>query len=234
MSKLDPNLFADPPARDPRFRVAEVWSEMDNIYDDKGHMTREFLHRQMSEEVNGLEIAARNLTDFPDAPWELRLAIARQCWDECRHIEAFRRAFEERGGTVGDHPVLCFEYRMVTKIDSLIGRLAVQNRSFEAAGIQAIGDAVGAVTEANERDLMVLYDAQLPDEIQHVRYANKWIPQLIERDKRNALDLVKAVAQANAAFKQIAGDALIEMTLSDEIRDEAGFFGEPVAASAGQ
>jgi uncharacterized ferritin-like protein (DUF455 family) len=231
MTKLDPKLFADPPARDERFRVAEVWSEMDNIYGDDGRMTREFLHRQMAEEVNGLEIAARNLTDFPDAPWELRLAIARQCWDECRHIEAFRRAFEDRGGKVGDHPVLCFEYRMVTKIDSLIGRLAVQNRSFEAAGIQAIGEAVATVTERDERDLMVLYDAQLPDEIQHVRYANKWIPELIARDKRAALDLVRAVGQANAAFKQIAGDALIEMTLTDDIRSEAGFFGEATPAA---
>lgn len=231
MSSLDPNLFADPPARDDRFRIAETWAEMDNIYDDDGRMTREFLHRQMSEEVNGLEIAARNLTDFPDAPWELRLAIARQCWDECRHIEAFRRAFEERGGTVGDHPVLCFEYRMVTKIDSLIGRLAVQNRSFEAAGIQAIGDAIEAVAAAGERDLTILYDAQLPDEIQHVRYANKWIPELIARDRRAALDVVRAVNQANAAFRQVAGSALIEMSLSDEIRAEAGFFGPATPAA---
>ena len=28
----------------------------------------------MNEEVNSLEISARNLADFPDADWELRLA----------------------------------------------------------------------------------------------------------------------------------------------------------------
>ena len=54
----------------------------------------EFLHRQMNEEVNGLEISARNLADFPDADWELRLAMARQCWDEARHVVMFRRCFE--------------------------------------------------------------------------------------------------------------------------------------------
>jgi uncharacterized ferritin-like protein (DUF455 family) len=227
MSKLDPNLFADPPARDSRFRVAEVWSEMDNIYDDNGRMTREFLHRQMSEEVNGIEIAARNLVDFPDAPWDLRMSIARQCSDESRHVEMFRDAFVARGGTVGDHPVLCFEYRMVTKIDTLAGRLAVQNRSFEAAGIEAIGAGLAAVTAAGETDLTTLFDSQLPDEIQHVRYANKWIPELIRRDKRVALDVVRGVTQANAAFKLIAGDALIQLTLSDESRAEAGFFDQP-------
>jgi uncharacterized ferritin-like protein (DUF455 family) len=223
MSKLDPNLFADPPARDARFRVAEVWSEMDNIYDDDGRMTREFLHRQMSEEVNGIEIAARNLVDFPDAPWGLRMSIARQCSDESRHVEMFRDAFVARGGKVGDHPVLCFEYRMVTKIDTLAGRLAVQNRSFEAAGIEAIGAGLAAVTAAGETDLATLFDSQLPDEIQHVRYANKWIPELIRLDKRVALDVVRGVTQANAAFKMIAGDALIQLTLSDESRAEAGF-----------
>jgi uncharacterized ferritin-like protein (DUF455 family) len=112
---------------------------------------------------------------------------------------------------------------MVTKIDTLAGRLAVQNRSFEAAGIEAIGAGLAAVTAAGETDLATLFDSQLPDEIQHVRYANKWIPELIRLDKRVALDVVRGVTQANAAFKMIAGDALIQLTLSDESRAEAGF-----------
>ena len=228
---LDPNLFADPPARDGRFHVAEVWSDMDNIYDDEKKMTAEFLHRQMAEEVNGLEIAARNLVDFPDAPWALRMAIARQCWDEARHVDMFRRAFEARGTTVGQHPVLSFEYRMVTKIDTLVGRLAVQNRSFEAAGIQAIGDGLDAVRKAGEEDLVALFDSQLADEVQHVRYANEWIKKLVAENPRAALDVIRGVTQARAAFKVIAGDALIEVSLADELRAEAGFFDSPDAAA---
>lgn len=228
MSKLDPALFADPPARDDRFHVVGVWSEMENIYGDDGRMTREFLHRQMHEEVNGLEIAARNLTDFAEAPWELRMAIARQCWDEARHVDMFKRAFEARGGRVGEFPVLCFEYRILTKIQTLIGRLAVQNRSFEAAGIQAIGEGLESVRSAGEEDLTALFDAQLPDEIQHVRYANKWIKILVSQNPRNALEIVRAVTQANAAFKIVAGQAVIPMTLDDEIKNEAGFVDDVV------
>ena len=41
---------------------------------DHPEYTREFLHRQMNEEINGLEMTARNIADFPDAPWELRIA----------------------------------------------------------------------------------------------------------------------------------------------------------------
>ena len=128
MTELDPELFGDPPARDHRFEVKQVWSEMENIYDDAGRMLTEFMHRQMNEEVNGIEICARNLTDFPDAPWELRMAVARQAWDEARHVEMFRRSLESRGGRVGQFPVLNFEYRMITHIPTLIGRLAVHER----------------------------------------------------------------------------------------------------------
>lgn len=222
MTELDPKLFAEPPVRDPRFDVKDVWSEMDNIWDDDGKMVIEFLHRQMNEEVNGLEIAARNLNDFPDADWDLRLAIARQCWDEARHVEAFRRCYERRGGKVGQHPVLNFEYRMIMALPTLIGRLAVQNRSFEAAGIQAIRDAMEHARD-KEDDLMELFDAQLADEIQHVRYANRWITALVQRDGRKALDVIRAVTQANAAFRIIAGEALTELVLDEETLRETEF-----------
>ena len=223
MSDLDPELFAAPSTRDSRFEVVHVWSEMDNVWDDDGKMVVEFMHRQMNEEIDGLEIAARNLSDYPDAPWELRLAIARQCWDEARHVLAFRRCFERRGGAVGDHPVLNFEYRMITAIPTLIGRLAVQNRSFEAAGIQELGEVLAKATDSQEDDLMILFDAQLADEIQHVRYANVWIEELVRRDPRQALDIVRAVAQANRAFKTIAGEAAREVVLGNELKQEAGF-----------
>ena len=64
---------------------------MANIPPEDPRHALEFLHRQMNEEVNSLEISARNLVDFQDADWELRLAMARQCWDEARHVVMFRR-----------------------------------------------------------------------------------------------------------------------------------------------
>ena len=218
---LDPRLFADGPARDERFAVREVWSEMTNLPEDDPRAMAEFLHRQMNEEVNGLEIAARNLSDFPDADWELRLAIARQCADEARHVDMFRRCFEARGGQVGDHPILNFQYRITTRIDSLLGRLAVQNRSFEAAGIDAIQDGIA---QAAEPDLRELLDAQLADEIQHVRYANRWTAVLAERGgARAAFDLARAVGQANQALAIVAGGAMVRYPVDAELRREAGF-----------
>ena len=221
---LDPRLFAEGPARDARFTVRQVWGEMTNVAPDDSRLTVEFLHRQMNEEVNGLEIAARNLADFPDAAWELRLAIARQCWDEARHVVMFRRCFEARGGVVGEYPVLNFQYRITTQIESLLGRLAVQNRSFEAAGIDAIQDGIGRARSAGHDDMVELLDAQLADEVQHVRYANEWVHRLVEEGgPRAAFTLVQSVARADQAMRSVAGEAVTTYPVDEDVRREAGF-----------
>jgi uncharacterized ferritin-like protein (DUF455 family) len=221
---LDPRLFAEAPARDRRFTVRETWAEMTNLPPEDPRHHQEFLHRQMNEEVNGLEIAARNLVDFPDADWELRLAIARQCWDEARHIVMFRRCYERRGGRVGQYPVLNFQYRIATRLESLVGRLAVQNRSFEAAGIDAIQDGIREARAAGSEDLVELLDAQLADEVQHVRYANEWVKRLVERGGAAAtFQMVRAVSQADEAMKAVAGGALTSYPVAEEVRREAGF-----------
>ena len=233
---LDPRLFAEGPARDARFQVKDTWEEMVNLHEDDPQLSTEFLHRQMNEEVNGLEISARNLVDFPDADWELRMSMARQCWDEARHVEAFRRVYEQRGGRVGQYPVLNFQYRLITRIGSLLGRLAVQNRSFEAAGIDAIQSTIlQAARRGGKTDLDELFDAQLPDEVQHVRYANVWVKKLMDRlGPRAILELSRAVSQANEALRVVAGDGATTYPVADDIRREAGFTEEEIAAARAQ
>jgi hypothetical protein len=61
--------FGEEPARDARFQVKQRWSECCNLTDDHPQKQTEFLHRQMNEELNSLEISARALADFPDAHW---------------------------------------------------------------------------------------------------------------------------------------------------------------------
>src|SRR5687767_610442 len=73
------------PAREPCFRVVHIHRDME----DHGGMSdvsrRQRLHLHMHNEMQSLEIAALCLAEFPDAPWELRMDLARQCWDETRH-----------------------------------------------------------------------------------------------------------------------------------------------------
>jgi len=216
--------FADSPARDERFVVKEKWNELVNLSHDHPDVDMEFLHRQMNEEVDSLEMASRNLTDFPDAPWELRMSIARQCSDEARHVQAFRRLLEKRGGFVGQFPVMNFQFRIIMTIDTLVGRLAVANRSFEAAGIDAITEGIASKYRENDPEFVGLFDAQLADEIEHVRFANKWIKTFIDQEGGRALfAIARAVAHADAAFGEIIGDCGIAWPVDAATRREAGF-----------
>src|SRR5262245_10162470 len=98
------------PARDARFPIMEAPREaVDYAHDHPDHAAA-FMHRQLNEELNILEIAACNLVDFPDAPWPLRMAIAQQAADEARHAVALRRLLEARGGFLGQFPISNFMF----------------------------------------------------------------------------------------------------------------------------
>ncbi len=226
MAQLDPQLFGDAPARDSRFTVVDYWRECANLPDDHPMKPLEFLHRQMNEEINGMENAANNLVDFPDAEWDVRMSIARQCYDEARHVVMFRKIFEAHGVHVGQFPVLNFQYRIIGKIKTLVGRLAVQNRSFEADGIDAIGYGVQEADEKGDIEMRELLEAQLADEITHVRFANDYIREAVHKNPRAAIWMGQALDAASRAFRHIMGEEGTNVTkygVDSEARIEAGF-----------
>jgi len=217
-------LFCEDPARDERFVVVERWEDMHNYEPGDPLKDPEFLHRQMNEEVNSIEMCARSLADFPDAPWELRMELARQCWDEARHALAFQRLMEKRGGKLGQFRVMNFQYRIICNLPDLASRLAVQNRSFEAAGLEAIQDGIASAQRDDDPEFVGLFEAQLADEMHHVRYANEWVKKLLQRGgPRAVFALARDVAQANEALRLIAGNAIQFYPVLDELRREAGF-----------
>jgi uncharacterized ferritin-like protein (DUF455 family) len=202
---LDPGLFAPGPARDSRFTVADRWLECANFPEDHPLRDIEFFHRQMNEEVDSLECCARHVADFSELDWELRLGLARQCADEARHAAMFRRIYESRGGQVGAYPVLNFQYRIITNIKSFVGRLAVQNRSFEAGGLDAITYGIEGARRDGDEELAQLFEAQRADEISHVRFANETIRAATQRDPRSVLQIGAALNKASKAFMQVMG-----------------------------
>jgi uncharacterized ferritin-like protein (DUF455 family) len=231
MSQLDPKLFAPGPARDARFSVKDRWNECANF--PIGHPERdfEFLHRQMNEEIDSLESSARNLSDFPDAPWEIRMCLARQCADEARHAVMFRRLFEKRGGRVGQYPVLNFQYRIITQFGNLAARLAIQNRSFEAGGLDAITSEIDRTRAAGDIELSELFEAQIADEISHVRFANEWIRKFGQEDPTNLLRISQAMKVASDAFGVVMGKEGTEgvnFPADKQGRLEAGFTPEEI------
>jgi len=232
--RLDPALFGEEPARDARFTVREVWADLVNFPDGHPDKPLEYLHRQMNEEACVMENAARSLAEFRDADWSVRKGLARQCADEARHTQNYRRLLERRGGHVGQFPVMNFQYRILGRIDNLLGRLAVQNRSFEADGLDAATHALGDARAAGDRDLAEMYDAQQADEVVHIRFANEYIKQQLAKAPRVGLQIATALSQAARAFERIfaGGGTLVEKYgVAVEARLEAGFSEAEVAVA---
>lgn len=230
-----PALFADGPARDERFTVKQRWIECDNLPGAHPLHLLEFFHRQMNEEIDSLECSAKSLSDFPDAEWSARMGLARQCADEARHATMFRRMLEQRGGYVGQFPVLNFQYRIIIARGDLLGRLAVQNRCFEAGGLDAIAFGIEAARTAGDPELAELYEAQLADEIGHVRFANECIRQAMRRDPRTVLRIGAALDAASKAFRWVMGSEGtegIEYPVASSARLEAGFHSDEVQLAA--
>jgi hypothetical protein len=207
------------PAREACFTVVHSDAEMQDWPDMSPLARRERLHRHMNNEVGGLEIAAQMLVDFPEAPWELRLQLARQCWDETRHVQLLRRRLEALGGRKGEFPISNFEWTVTSSLDSIAGRLAVQNRTFEAGQMDIVGKVVDDWRSAGDEETATVLEGILADEIQHVRFANRWIKRLVEQDRRVLLKVASAVrflARANAVLQGRVDDAGAAPAAPDE------------------
>ena len=192
------------PAREGCFRVVDTDAEMHEWPGMSETARRERLHRHMNNELGGLEIAAQCLADFPEAPWELRLELARQCWDETRHTRLLYRRLLELGGQKGEFPVSNFEWRVTGMLDSLVGRLAVQNRTFEAGQMDIVGKVAGDWRSGGDERTAQMLEGILADEVQHVRFANRWIRRLAESDPRVLLKVATAMRFLAAATAALA------------------------------
>jgi uncharacterized ferritin-like protein (DUF455 family) len=197
------------PARESRFVVVHTDAEMQDWPGMSLQSRREKLHRHMNNETGALEIAAQCLVDFPEAPWPLRMQLARQAADEARHALMLHRRLREIGGRQGEFPIANFEWGVTGMIDNLPGRLAVQNRTFEAGLIDLLGVLRNRWREAGDDTTAEMLDGILADEIAHVRFANRWIRRMTEEDPRVLLHVARAIrflGEVNAHMVPSVGD----------------------------
>jgi uncharacterized ferritin-like protein (DUF455 family) len=211
------------PAREPCFEIVHLHHDVP----DSGAITeearRQRAHRDYNQEVQTLEIAALCLVDFPDAPWELRMELARQCWDEARHAELAHLHLKEMGGWKGMYPIANLDWSVVAMLDSLAARLAVQHRTFEAGSIDMEIAAVPMLRDIGQDAAAEVMDAVEADEIQHVRFANEWLRRLTDAQPRAVLQIAAAMAWLRKVVDATGLDTLKDIATSDEMRQMAGF-----------
>ena len=225
------------PAREEAFTVAQLHKEMADFADMSEVARRQRLHKHMHNEMQTLEIAAQSIADFPEAPWELRMELARQCWDESRHTALTFRRLLELGGRKGEFPVMNYEWGVVCMQDTLAGRLYLQNRTFEGGEMDLLRQLTKVWKEVGDETTSELMDALLADEVHHVRFANQWFKKMAEQDRSVLLRMAQSVGylrkvtaamapepgEVNAAGVSLTDWAHMEAYTNVEDRLLAGF-----------
>jgi hypothetical protein len=192
------------PLREECFSVVNTDAELQEWPGMSEISRRQRLHRHMNNETGAVEIAAQCLVDFPEAPWDLRMQLARQCWDESRHVASLYRRLREIGGHKGEFPVSNFEWTVTCALDSLAARLALQNRTFEAGELDLLGELPAKWREVGDEQTAEVLESILADEITHVRFANQWLKRMVQEDRRILIKIAMAVRFLSAVTAAVA------------------------------
>ncbi len=172
------------PARDARWNVIESPAEFTeknwsfDTHEGKLHL----LHDLLNSEFITVERMGRILADFPEIPWQMKLDMARQAWDEARHAEIVQRRLEELGGHVGMFPTSCFGWEQDVNRPDPLERLALSNMTFESESCKHLRDWIAKAKKTGDTRSQQLVEFLLADEVNHVLYGVHWIDDLTKND----------------------------------------------------
>jgi hypothetical protein len=140
---------------------------------------RHKFHQLLYGEVETTDRMGKMLAEFPDLPWEMRLDLAHQMWDEARHIEIVAKAVEEElGGELGYGPWPYVWWWMQNEEDPF-KRITVTNCWAESNLMQTLRQWREQAEERGYTRIAELADYLQADELTHVKLASEWIRRLV-------------------------------------------------------
>ena len=189
------------------------------------------LHGIYTGELQAMEAAGRTLFDFPDAPWEFQLDMARQVWDESRHSEIFQRLVEYMGAKPGDYVETEILWRC-TQAEDPAARVAGINRGLEGLACDVFDQLIRIAQRNGDEVIERSIDYVLADEITHVRMGSKWMRKLTEGDPerlaraqafQETVDEVFNFRGGRRLASDLQNDDGMTLTIAREARLLAGF-----------
>jgi len=183
------------------------------------------MHGIFVGELQALEGAGRSLWDFPDAPWDFKMNMARQCWDEARHVQIYEKLLDHVGGWVGMFPESTFLFEACCHEDPAL-RVAGVNRGLEGLACDVFRDMIRYAEKAGDEKMKQAVDYVLADELTHVRFGSDWVREFTKDDPERyarAQDYRRAVDKqfSFGGSRSDRKDAAIPIAWED--RKEAGF-----------
>ena len=172
---------------------------------DAPDAARALMHGIFVGEIQALEGAGRTCWDFevgpgngegiPEVPFELKLDMARQCWDEARHCEISIKLSGHMGTELGEFSENTFLYEAACNPDPVL-RLTGVNRALEGLAIDVFNTMRDFGEIAGDPILEFCEDWMLADEVTHVKMGSDWLRKITANDparQKRALDFQKAV-----------------------------------------
>ena len=209
------------------FGLVTLNERLDPNDESPAHLTRLRMrfHAIFAGELQALEGAGRSLFDFPDAPWEFKLNMARQSWDEARHVQIYEKLLEYVGGEIGMFPEATFLFECACADDPAL-RVAGVNRGLEGLACDVFRDMIKYAEGRADPLMHQAIDFVLADELTHVRFGSEWVkeftkgdPQRFERAQEFRRQVDKQFSFGGARSDR--EDAAIPIAVDDRI--EAGF-----------
>ncbi|RMD62051.1 DUF455 family protein, partial [Candidatus Parcubacteria bacterium] len=177
-------LAYDKLAREDRFirmrarRVAEIRMEQGlppfpDLRDLESLRNR--VHGILVGELQAMEGAGRTIFDFAEeTPWEFVMDMARQVWDEARHVEIYTKIVEHLDGYIGEYPENTILWRCACA-ETPEERVAGVNRGLEGLACDVFEQLIRVAQKLGDPLLERAVEYVLADEITHVRMGSHWM-----------------------------------------------------------
>jgi len=165
-------------------RKARSTNRLTPLRPDATDAARSLMHGIMVGEIQALEGAGRTCFDFvtgEEAPFELKLDMARQCWDEARHVEISVKLSEWMGTELGQFVENTVLFAAACSQDPVL-RLAGVNRALEGLAIDVFTTMKEFGELAGDPYLAFCEDWMLADEVTHVKMGSVWLRKITEND----------------------------------------------------
>jgi uncharacterized ferritin-like protein (DUF455 family) len=151
---------------------------------DVADRARRQMHGIFVGEIQALEGAGRTAFDFEspaEIPFQLKLDMARQCWDEARHCEISAKLGDHMGTEIGEFTESTTLFEAACHPDPTF-RLAGVNRALEGLAIDVFTTMREFATEMDDPVLEFCEDWMLADEVTHVKMGSRWLREVTESD----------------------------------------------------
>jgi uncharacterized ferritin-like protein (DUF455 family) len=193
---------------------------------------RERVHGIMVGELQAMEGAGRSVYDFPDAPWEFTMDMARQVWDESRHVEIYLALIDHLGGYAGEFPETTILWRCACAEDAA-ARVAGVNRGLEGLACDVFAQLIQIARKLGDPVIERAVDFVLADEITHVRMGSRWLNELTRDDperRRRAVEFQDSIDERFnlGGARRDGGPDDVGITIAKDARRLAGFTDEEI------